>query len=66
MILGRFAFALLLTTSLPFVASAQQAGRLDAEQIGRASGSKPTASPDGVVRIAWARSDVPVKVDRMP
>jgi hypothetical protein len=40
--------------------------RLDAEKIGRAAGVKATTSPDGVVRIAWARSDVPVSVDGMP
>jgi len=39
---------------------------LDADRIAAASGAKATTTPDGVVRIAWARSDVPVKVDRMP
>src|SRR5205823_10473020 len=40
--------------------------RLDADRIGRAAGTKATATPDGVVRIAWARGDVPVQVDGMP
>ena len=31
-----------------------------------AVGAKATTTPDGVVRIAWARTDVPVKVDGMP
>src|SRR6185503_18185952 len=39
---------------------------LDAEQIGKAAGAKPTTTPDGVVRIAWPRSDVKVSVDGMP
>jgi Domain of Unknown Function (DUF1259) len=40
--------------------------QLDAEKIAVASGSKATTTKDGVVRIAWARSDVSVKVDGMP
>jgi hypothetical protein len=47
-------------------ATAAQVGKLDAGKIGQAAGVKPTAAPDGVVRIAWARSDVPVSVDGMP
>jgi hypothetical protein len=39
---------------------------LDAEKIAAASGAKATVASDGVVRIAWARDDVPVKVDGMP
>jgi hypothetical protein len=38
----------------------------DAEAIGRAADVKATVSPDGVVRISWARTDVPVMVDGMP
>lgn len=40
--------------------------RLDADKIGTAAGVKATTAPDGVVRIAWARSDVAVSVDGMP
>src|SRR5690242_6583900 len=40
--------------------------RLDAGAIGRAAGTQTTTAPDGVVRIAWARSDVAVTVDGMP
>ena len=40
--------------------------RLDAGRIGRAAGTQATTAADGVVRIAWARSDVPVTVDGMP
>jgi len=39
---------------------------LDADKIGTAAGAKATTSPDGVVRIAWPRTDVAVKVDGMP
>jgi hypothetical protein len=41
------------------------AHRLDAEQIAAAAGTKATTK-DGVVRIAWARDDVAVRVDSMP
>jgi hypothetical protein len=40
--------------------------RLDADKIAAAAGTKTTVTKDGVVRIGWARTDVPVKVDRMP
>jgi hypothetical protein len=39
---------------------------LDGDKIGAAAGTKATTTPDGVVRIAWARTDVEVKVDGMP
>jgi hypothetical protein len=42
-----------------------EAHRLDAERIAAAAGTKATTK-DGVVRIAWARDDVAVKVDGMP
>jgi Domain of Unknown Function (DUF1259) len=42
-----------------------EAHRLDADRIAAAAGTKATTK-DGVVRIAWARDDVPVKVDGMP
>src|SRR6266567_1791201 len=51
---------------LVFSAASGQEHRLDADKIAAASGAKTTTTPDGVVRIAWARSDVPVKVDGMP
>ncbi len=40
--------------------------QLDADKIGAAAGTKATTTPDGVVRIAWARTDVAVTVDGMP
>jgi hypothetical protein len=42
------------------------AARLDADAIARAAGSRATTTPDGVVRLAWARTDVKVSVDGMP
>jgi hypothetical protein len=47
-------------------ASAGPDDRLDAEGIASASGARATTTPDGVVRIAWPRTDVPVKVDGHP
>src|SRR6266545_2384214 len=45
---------------------AGQPAKLDAGKIGEAAGVKATTAPDGVVRIAWARTDVTVTVDGMP
>ena len=42
---------------------ADSEARPDAEKIGQAAGVKATTSPDGVVRVGWARTDVSVKVD---
>jgi hypothetical protein len=38
---------------------------LDATAIGEASGATATATPDGVVKIGWPRTDVTVTVDGM-
>jgi hypothetical protein len=40
--------------------------KLNADAIARAAGSKTITTPDGVVRLAWARTDVAVTVDGMP
>ena len=37
---------------------------LDAKQISSASGADATATPDGAVKISWARNDVKLQVDR--
>ncbi len=68
MIFRRYTIATLLATvaSVSALAFAQGEGKLDADKIGQAAATKATTTPDGVVRIAWARSDVPVKVDGMP
>ena len=36
------------------------------EVISSAAGVQATVAPDGVVRIAWSRTDVPVTVDGAP
>lgn len=46
--------------------AAADSPRLDAEKIGTAADTKATTTRDGVVRIAWARTDVAVTVDSMP
>jgi hypothetical protein len=60
---GLYALPLLFAGLIAF---AQPGPRLDAEEIAAAAGTKATTTPDGVVRIAWARTDVPIKVDGMP
>src|SRR5205085_11974602 len=40
-------------------------GHLDAGKIGQAAGTKATTTKDGVVRLAWPRTDVKVTVDGM-
>src|SRR5437762_9004014 len=65
----RPALGLLFVTALAGVGAYLTAApetRLDADRIGRAAGTKATTTPDGVVRLAWARSDVPVTVDGVP
>lgn len=39
---------------------------LDAAAIGTAAGTDASVKPDGVVRLAWVRTDVDVRVDGMP
>src|SRR5262245_43009679 len=62
-----FCVALLLTVlAFRWSALAQQKNGLDADKIGAAAGAKATTTKDGVVRVAWPRTDVAVKVDGMP
>jgi hypothetical protein len=49
----------------PLAAEQPKAHALDADKIAKAAGTKATTAPDGVVRIAWARTDVEVTVDGM-
>jgi hypothetical protein len=56
----------ILLATLGFSASGSPEDRLDPDAITRASGAKATVAPDGVVRIAWPRSDVRVSVDGVP
>ena len=66
----QLACAGLLATTLVcsgwFVLAADKLEKLDSEKIGTAAGTKATTTPDGVVRIGWARTDVAVTVDGMP
>jgi hypothetical protein len=47
----------------PLLAKADS--QLNADRIAQAAGAKATTTKDGVVRIAWARTDVSVRVDGM-
>jgi hypothetical protein len=49
-----------------WLAVAKPTNGLDAGMIGKAAGVKATTTKDGVVRIGWPRTDVPVTVDGMP
>jgi hypothetical protein len=60
------AVAIILLAILGFSTPASPEERLDPDRIASAAGAKATTTPDGVVRIAWARTDVPVKVDGVP
>ena len=58
--------SLAMTLLIVFAAQAVYATDLDPKRIGAASGTTATATPDGVVRIGWSRSDVKVTVDGVP
>lgn len=47
-----------------FTSMSSLAAQLDAEVISTAAATKATVTDDGVVRIGWSRTDVPVTVDR--
>jgi hypothetical protein len=47
-------------------ALAREDHKLNADKIAAASGAKTITTEDGVVRITWPRTDVPVKVDGVP
>jgi hypothetical protein len=53
----------LLPVSIAFSVAPEPDESLNAEAIAAASGAKTTVTPDGVVRIGWARDDVKVQVD---
>lgn len=58
-------FAAMVSLAVGASALAQGEAALDAQKIATASGAKATTK-DGIVRIEWPRSDVPVQVDSMP
>jgi hypothetical protein len=60
------AYASLLVLALGGAALPAKADpQLNADRIAQAAGAKATTTQDGVVRIAWARTEVPVTVDGM-
>lgn len=59
------ATALIGIAYLARAALSQAAPKLDAEQIAKAASAKTITTKDGIVRIAWPRNDVTVKVDGM-
>src|SRR5215831_18816409 len=59
------ALALVIPAGSGLLSGTQQQSRLDADRIGQAAGTKATTTPDGIVRISWARTDVAVRVDGM-
>jgi hypothetical protein len=54
-----------LITLPAFAASAEETNKLKPEAIGKAAGTEATVKDDGVVRIGWSRTDVPVTIDGM-
>jgi hypothetical protein len=63
----RYAGSLVLVVGgIGFFTFAGEERRLDGARLGAAAGTKATTTPDGVVRLGWARTDVKVKVDGMP
>jgi hypothetical protein len=66
--MGTIALIMVMAATGWFVAAKPEGekGRMDAGKIGAAAGSKATTTPDGVVRLGWARTDVKVTVDGMP
>ena len=56
---------LLAVTVMVCLALPAAAATLDAAAISKAAGTEAKAQPDGVVKIGWSRSDVPVTVDGM-
>lgn len=66
--LGRVASRWLAPVAVNLVfaslAFASNAAKLDVDAIADASGAKVTVGADGVVRIGWIRTDVPVSIGR--
>jgi hypothetical protein len=67
--LKQVAYVVLLVLAIGsagFFAFGKDEHRIDADKIAAAAGAKAMTTKDGVVRISWARNDVPVTVDGMP
>jgi len=63
--MARCTILALLVSGMGWWASAGPGDKLDKEKIGKAAATKATTTPDGVVRLAWSRTDVAVTVDGM-
>src|SRR5216684_4710688 len=64
--LAAVGLAAVVVVGAGLLARARDEAKLDPDKIAAAAGTKATTAPDGVVRIAWPRTDVAVKVDGMP
>ena len=62
---ARSLWTLLVIAGLALACGSAAAASLDAASIGKAAGTKATVQKDGVVKIGWSRSDVPITVDGM-
>ena len=62
---ARSLWTLLVIAGLALACGPAAAASLDAAAIAKAAGAKATLQGDGVVKIGWSRSDVPVTVDGM-
>jgi hypothetical protein len=58
----RLPASLVLAVAVPLCGGVAAAEGLDPAAIGTAAGVAATATPEGVVRLAWPRDDVPVTV----
>jgi hypothetical protein len=47
----------------PFATHAAEKEKISIETISKAAATEASAKPGGVVRIGWARDDVPVTID---
>ena len=52
-----------ITTAPASAAPRTQAKPIDAAAVERITGGKPETAPDGVVKVSWPRTDVPIEVD---
>jgi hypothetical protein len=62
---ARSLWTLLVIVGLALACGSAAAASLDAIAIGKSAGTEATLQSDGVVKIGWSRSDVPVTVDGM-
>lgn len=65
---ARSLWMLLVIAGCALTCGSAAAASLDAAAIGKAAGTKATVQKNGVMKIGWSRSDVPVMVDgvRLP